>query len=300
MTELKIGMIGLDTSHCAAFAENLNKPETPHHVSGARVVQAFPGGTTACAVSRDRVQGFTASLRDTHGIRICGSIEEAAKGMDAFLLTSVDGRQHREQFEALSRFGKPVFIDKPLTCFGADARALADLSVRVGVPVFSSSSIRFTPVIGPAGIDLNGLQGVETFGPMSLLDDYPAFYWYGVHSADLLYAHLGRGCIEVTTFHEATQDIIVGRWPGGRLGVMRGLRLPGKNPFGRTLFNAEGVRSDLQPADGPPAFATMLTAIVDFFRTGKSPVALEETVEEMVFLEAAEQSWHQGGATVRL
>ncbi len=300
MTELKIGMIGLDTSHCAGFVENLNKPETPYHVSGARVVQAFPGGSAACAVSRDRVQGFTATLRDTHGIRICGSLEDAAKGMDAFLLTSVDGRQHREQFEALTRFGKPVFIDKPLTCSGADARALADLSIRVGVPVFSSSSIRFTPVIGPAGIDLTGLQGVETFGPMSLLDDYPAYYWYGIHSADLLYAHLGRGCKEVTTFHETTQDIIIGRWPEGRLGVMRGLRLTGKNPFGRTLFNSEGVRTDLQPADGPPAFAAMLMAIVDFFRTGKSPVALKETVEEMAFLEAAEQSWRQGGVTVRL
>jgi predicted dehydrogenase len=300
MTELKIGMIGLDTSHCGAFVENLNKPDTPHHVPGARVVQAFPGGSAACAVSRDRLQGFTTNLRDTQGIRICGSLEEAAKGMDAFLLTSVDGRQHLEQFEALARFGKPVFIDKPLTCSRADARALADLSIRSGVPVFSASSIRFTPGIGPDGLDRAGLQGVETFGPMSLLDDYPAFYWYGIHSVDLLYAHLGRRCIEVTTFHEATQDLIVGRWPEGRLGVVRGLRLPGKNPFGRTLFGAEGVRTDFQPTDGPPAFATMLMAIIEFFRTGTGPIELEETVEEMVFLEAAEQSWRQGGSTVRL
>lgn len=300
MADLKVGMIGLDTSHCAGFVGNLNQPQAPHHVPGARVIQAFPGGTSACAVSRDRVQGFTATLRDSHGIRLCDSIEETAKGMDAFLLTSVDGRQHLEQFEILARFGKPVFIDKPLACSGADARALADVSRRSGTPIFSASSIRFAPIIGPEGVDRAAIKGIEAFGPMSLLDDYPAYYWYGIHSAELLYAHLGRGCLEVTTFHEECQDLIVGRWSGGRLGTLRGLRLPGKNPFGRSLFEAEGVRSDLQPADGKPPFVVMLEAIVEFFKTGLSPIALEETVEEMVFLEAAELSWKRGGVPVRL
>lgn len=300
MTELKIGMIGLDTSHCAALVGNLNHSDVPHHIAGARVVQAFPGGSAACAVSRDRLQGYTAALRDSEGIRICDSIEEAAKGMDAFLLTSVDGRQHREQFEILARFGKPVFIDKPITCSGADARSLAELSVRTGVPVLSASSIRFAPGISPVGIDCAGLQGVETFGPMRILDDYPAYYWYGIHSVDLLYAHLGKGCLEVTAFHEETQDVVVGRWTGGRLGIMRGLRLAGANPFGRMLFGAEGVRCDLQPTDGLPAFSVMLAEIVKFFQTGISPIELDETVEEMVFLEAGEQSWRQGGKPVRL
>ncbi len=300
MPDMKIAMIGLDTSHCGGFVEHLNKPDHPHHVPGARVVQAFPGGSSACAVSRDRIQGFTAALRDQHGIRMCGSLEEATRGMDAFLLTSVDGRQHREQFEVLARAGKPVFIDKPLTCSAADARAIADLSRRTGVPFFSASSIRFTPAIGPEGLDIAALQGVETFGPMSLMDDYPPYYWYGIHSVDLLYAHLGRGCVEVTAFHETTQDVLVGRWSGGRVGMVRGLRLTGKNPFGRIAFGAEGVRSDLQPAEGPPPFAVMLKAIVEFWRTGRSPIPPEETVEEMAFLEAAEQSWKRGGTPVRL
>ena len=40
MTELKIGMIGLDTSHCPAFAGILNDPTNPHHISGGKICSA--------------------------------------------------------------------------------------------------------------------------------------------------------------------------------------------------------------------------------------------------------------------
>jgi hypothetical protein len=39
--DLRIGMIGLDTSHVVAFTELLNNPENPKHVPGGRVVAAF-------------------------------------------------------------------------------------------------------------------------------------------------------------------------------------------------------------------------------------------------------------------
>ena len=36
--ELRIGMIGLDTSHVTAFAALLNDPKTANHIAGARIV----------------------------------------------------------------------------------------------------------------------------------------------------------------------------------------------------------------------------------------------------------------------
>ncbi len=35
---LRLGMIGLDTSHVIAFTELLNDPHNPHYVPGAKVV----------------------------------------------------------------------------------------------------------------------------------------------------------------------------------------------------------------------------------------------------------------------
>ena len=46
MAELKVGMIGLDTSHVSAFVKLLNDPTNEFHVPGVRVVKAFPGGST--------------------------------------------------------------------------------------------------------------------------------------------------------------------------------------------------------------------------------------------------------------
>ena len=40
-SQLKLAMIGLDTSHCAAFANLLNNDRDRHHVPGARVEKAF-------------------------------------------------------------------------------------------------------------------------------------------------------------------------------------------------------------------------------------------------------------------
>ena len=61
---LRVGLIGLDTSHVVAFTQLLNDPTHPDHVPGARVVAAFKGGSPDVEASATRVDGFTATLRD--------------------------------------------------------------------------------------------------------------------------------------------------------------------------------------------------------------------------------------------
>jgi len=296
--ELKIGMIGLDTSHCGIFTRLLNDPGAEHHVPGGRVVAAYPGGSELCAVSRDRVGKFTAELRDELGIPIRDSIEDLAREADAFLLESVDGRQHLEQFRALAPLGKPVFIDKPLACSAADAREIAALSRREGTPVMSASSMRFG--VGIAGLAPQGspAQACEAFGPMPVLEDYPRYYWYGVHSADVLLSYMGRGCESVQAVSAPETDLLVGRWAGGRIGTARGLRFEGP-AFGCTVYTGAGA-SHGTLAPSPPPYASMLAEVMEFFKTGRSPIELAETVEVMAFLEAAEVSRGQGGTPVAL
>ena len=43
--EIRVGLIGLDTSHAVAFTQLLNDPARPDHVPGARVVAAFKQGS---------------------------------------------------------------------------------------------------------------------------------------------------------------------------------------------------------------------------------------------------------------
>src|SRR2546429_9000027 len=43
--DLRIGIVGTDTSHVTAFTKMLNDAAAPDHVAGARVVAAYKGGS---------------------------------------------------------------------------------------------------------------------------------------------------------------------------------------------------------------------------------------------------------------
>ena len=52
--EIRVGIIGTDTSHVTAFTKVLNDKSDPNHVPGARVVAAFKGGYRSCVLSVSR------------------------------------------------------------------------------------------------------------------------------------------------------------------------------------------------------------------------------------------------------
>ncbi len=298
MNELEVGMIGLDTSHCEGLIGVLNYPDAANHVPGARVVGAYPGGSQLCAVSRDRLGRFTEAIREKHGVRLYESIEDLGEHMDAFLLTSVDGRQHLEQFRMLCGFGKPVFIDKPLACSVADARAIAAVALETGTPWMSASSIRYATGISDLTEADDEVGSCEAFGTMPILEDYPGYFWYGVHGADLLFSYLGKGCRAVRALHEDEMDLLIGTWGDGRIGTVRGMRFTAYH-FGCTLFTQRGTLHGLA-GEEPPAHLLLARRIVKFLHTGESPIDPEETVEVMAFLDAAGRSRERGGEAVEL
>jgi predicted dehydrogenase len=298
MQAMKVGLIGLDTSHCEAFVNVMNAADGQYHVPGARVVGAYPGGSALCALSRDRLAKFTETLRDKHGIPMFESIEELGRHVDAFVLHSVDGRQHLEQFRILSRFGKPVFIDKPLACSAEDARQIAALALETRTPWMSASSIRYAAGIRGLTTPEDMVGSCEAFGTMPILDDYPTYFWYGVHGVDALFSYMGTGCRVVQTLHSDQTDLLIGTWEDGRIGTVRGMRFTAYH-FGCSVFTKKGTVHGLAQ-DQPPAHFLLVQEVVKFFQTGASPIAPEETLEVMAFLEAAGQSLSTGGRAVKL
>jgi hypothetical protein len=68
--ELRLGMIGLDTSHVIAFADLLHDTAHKNHVPGGRVVAAFKGGSPDIEASHTRVDRFTRELQEKHRVKI--------------------------------------------------------------------------------------------------------------------------------------------------------------------------------------------------------------------------------------
>ena len=291
MMAMKLGMVGLDTSHCVAFAKLLNEPENQFHVPGAKIVRAFPGGSQAFSSSRARVGTFTDELRAMK-VEIAGGIEDLA-GLDGYFLESVDGNQHLEQFRVLAEFGKPVFIDKPLACHYGDAAEIVRIAKANNIPIMTASAIRYAKGIDGLIDAGEAVESCEAFGPMALLDDYRDYFWYGIHSAEVLFSFMGKGCRSVQTFHTEKMDVMVGLWNDGRIGTLRGNRT-GANTFGCVITTDQATKAGVVSGE-VPFYAILLKKVIPFFQTGISPIDLSESLEIIAFLEAASQSLASGG-----
>jgi hypothetical protein len=294
--EVRIGMVGLDTSHVVAFTKLLNDPADKDHVAGAKVVAGFKGGSPDVAASATRVDGYTKELTEKWGIKLYDSIEEMAKNVDAILIESVDGRVHLEQARRALPFKKPVFIDKPVAASLRDAIEIYRLARQHGTPVFSSSPLRAAPgVAAVRKIDIGKQMGAFSYGPATLEPHHPDLFWYGIHATEMLFTVMGRGCERVSRTQTADTDVVTGVWSDGRVGTMRGNR-GGKAEYGVTVFGST-ANADARPTVSYPSH---VAGIVKFLQTGVAPVSPADTLEIIAFMEAADESKRRGGAPVSI
>ena len=298
--EIRIGMVGLDTSHVIAFTRLLNDKKHADHVPGAKVICAFKGGSPDVKASASRVDGFTNQLREKFGVEIVGSIPELCRKVDAVMLESVDGRPHLEQSRPIFAAGKRVFIDKPLAGSYKDAREIVKLSKESGTPFFHASSVRFYDSIRKlkGHPSVGKIVGCQTWSPASLEPHHPDLFWYGIHGVEALYSLMGPGCETVQRTHVADTDVVVGRWKDGRVATFRGMR-SGKRGYGAVAYGEKGIRSS-RDVEGKNSYRNLVVEIVKFFKTGVSPVSSEEMLEVMAFMAAADLSKEREGAAVRL
>jgi predicted dehydrogenase len=290
---IRIGMIGLDTSHVTAFTETINNPPANGHVPGAKVIAAFKGGSPDIESSISRVDGYTKTLAEKYGVEICDSIEAVCEKVDAVMIESVDGRPHLEQARKVIAAKKILFLDKPVGGSLKDAIEIYRLAKEAGVPVFSSSSLRFaksTQAVRNGSI--GKLSYAQTTSPASLEPHHPDLYWYGVHGCEALFTVMGSGCESVK--RGTTEDgkiEVTGTWKGGRTGIFR----EGKGYSG----TAKGEKGEAKIGnfDG---YQPLVAEVVKFFKTKKPPVTPEETIELFAFMEAADESKRRGGDEVTI
>ncbi len=309
-TAIRVGLIGLDTSHAGAFTQLLNDESRADHVPGARVVAAFKGGSPDVEASANRIEKFTAEIRDKWKIEIVPTIEELINKVDAVIILSVDGRKHLEQARPVLDARKRLFVDKPFAASTRDALDMVRLAREHNTILFSSSSLRFNDDVVAIKADprVSEVKGAITWGPATLEPHHPDLFWYGIHAVEMLFTYMGPGCERVTRVHTAGADLASCTWKDGRIGTVRGMR-DGASAYGQVVFGPKAVvtapaaaTASAQGTNGNPpkrsSYYGLVSAMVEFFRTGKAPVPLQETLEIMAFMEAADLSKARNGAAV--
>lgn len=293
--ELRIGIIGLDTSHAVAFTELLNAANAEPDLAGCRVVAAYPKGSPDIESSTSRVPGYIEAVKK-HGVEIVDSIDELLKRVDAVLLETNDGRPHLAQALPVFKAGKPVFIDKPVAGSLKDAVAIYRAASESKTPVFSSSSLRFAKGAQEIrGGAIGEVLGCDAYSPCPTESTHPDLFWYGIHGVETLFTVMGPGCETVTRITSPDMDVVVGRWKDGRIGTFRGIR-KGKTDYGGMAFGKDKI----QPVGPFGGYRPLLVEIVKFFRTGTPPVSAEETLQIYAFMEGADESKRQNGVPVNI
>ena len=292
---LRIGIIGLDTSHAIAFTKEFNQEPAAAELANCRVVAAYPYGSRDIESSSSRIPGYTKTVQDM-GVEIVDSIDALLSQVDCVLLETNDGKPHLEQALKVFKAGKPVFIDKPVGSNLSEVVAIYRAAKEHNVPMFSSSSLRYISGIDAIKSPAFGkVLGCQTYSPCSLEPSHTDLYWYGIHGVEALYACMGKGCVKVR--HESTPqaELATGQWDDQRLATFRGIK-SGKSGYGGIAFGEKQVL----PLGDYAGYKPLLVQIATFFQTKKAPIDASETIELYAFMQAAMESKNQGGKYVNI
>ena len=291
----RIVIIGLDNSHSVAFTKSLNGINPSEKYNGFRIVAAYPQGSADIESSVKRIPGYIEEVKKM-GVEIVNSIQALLEKVDYILLETNDGRPHLDQALQVIKAGKTLFIDKPVAGTLHDTIAIYKAAKENNVPIFSSSSLRYMETAQDAANGKVGkILGADTYSPATLEKTHPDFFWYGIHGVEILYTVMGSGCKQITRTNTDNTDIVVGVWNDGRVGTFRGTRT-GTHDYGGTAYGEKG-NLVLGPFKG---YDNLLDKIIEFFKSGISPVSNEETLEIYTFMEAADKSKRKNGKPILL
>jgi predicted dehydrogenase len=262
--DLRLGILGSDTSHVTAFTRILNDPQHPKHVPGARVVALYKRHSPDIASSAAHKEDYAAEVQEKWSVRLEPTVESLIAAVDGVLVETVDGRPHLALAKAVIAAGKPVFIDKPVAGSLRDAIEIYRCAREAKVPVFSSSVYRFYESLQALkATDPGTIRSVISVGPATLEPTHPDLFWYAVHPAEALFAVLGPGCKSVTRIQTESCEVVTGVWEDGRIGILHGLR-NGPSFHKVTVYGTKAVTEQkMEPHDYSP----LVREIVKFFHS---------------------------------
>ncbi len=280
---LRIGMVGVNTSHADAFARIFNgTADEPPRLDSGKVVAIWGNPDDP-----ERV----ANLTETHSIE--SAVSDPAKmigSVDAVLVVddTGGGALHAGLARPFLEAGLPVFIDKPMTTAYADAVALFDLADAHNAPLLSCSALRFAVEIEAAR---NALAAVGTLSSIVSVGPGDWFY-YGVHAVELMGVVAGTGASWVHRHTLLDKDITVIGYEDGPAAVVETLR-DAAYVFHLTAFGADGFTT-VHVEDAIGFYTNTMRAFATMAETGIAPLRREQTLEVIAILEAGNRSAERG------
>jgi predicted dehydrogenase len=283
--QLRVGLVGVNTSHASAYARLLNEHDV---AEGARITWVWGG-----ELRPDQPDAET--LASTYDIpQVVSEPTDLLDTTDLVLVVddTGGGANHVPLARPFVAAGVPTFVDKPMAVDLAEAVSLFELAAEKGTPVTSSSALRFAVELEAERRrfeDLGALSSVVSVGPGE-------WYYYGVHAVEQLYALVGPGVEWVQRLTWPDRDVAVLSYADGPTAVVQTLR-DAAYCFHLTAYGAKGLHA-VRINDANGFYGAQMRAAVAMARTGKPPIEPRETIELLAVLRAGVLSAERGGARV--
>lgn len=299
MGDIKVGIIGLDTSHSVEFPRRMNAPDCDARlkVPGLRATTClrFPS-----IYQKEEGQDKRQKQLEDWGIKVTTDLNEAVKDCDALMLEINNPSLHLQYFEKCASLGKPIFLDKPFAENLASGKKIVEIAKKNNTKFFTGSSLRFTPMIIDACVKIPKPDFVTVFGSIGGAPD-PSIklpellVWYGVHTFELLEKAMGKGAISVFTKQDEIGLVSIVQYPDKRRGIVElSNQVWLYGGFLRTKDNkAENFVIEV-PYMVHDAVTDILKATKKFFEGGSMPVDIEDSVEILAVQDAAARSLVSG------
>jgi len=283
-SELKVAVIGLDTSHSVEFVKRLQAPDCPpdQKVDGLRAVSCMRFETPfQNKVGLDTRQ----QMLESWGVKVTESFAAAVKGCDAILLEINDPAFHLAYVRKAVRCGKPIFIDKPLAATFKEGVKILALLKKNNIRAMSCSSLRFAAELEQALAAVPHPRFANVAGAYGKAPAGDSLIWYGVHAFEMLQRAMGRGAVRVLASETEAGVVAIVDYPGGRQGVVE------VRPFwhycGRVMSNEKVEQFTV---DAGKIYAAQMRAVAAFLHGGDAPLAMEDALEVLAMMETARRS----------
>ncbi|MBP2242255.1 hypothetical protein J2Z40_002829 [Cytobacillus eiseniae] len=279
---MKIGLIGLDTSHSEIFTRLLNDSSDPHHVAGGTITHAFPVFSEDLPISRDRFLHYKEIVENKYKVKIVENIDLFMKSVDAVLLATVDGRNHLLWLKNIVHYKKPIFIDKPIVMSSDELKTVVELSENFQTPIMSSSSLRYAQSI--TNKETSDIVSAYIYGPLPQQQAMPGYFWYGIHSLEMIVTLFGTDIVTIKKEKYENYELLYLTFATNRQVIFRG-DYDWHNRFGGIIHYKEQIETFKLWQDEQPYYRNLLVEIIAFFNTSKSPVSLDETAQIIKLIE---------------
>jgi hypothetical protein len=197
--------------------------------------------------------------------------------VDCFMILAPSNpEKHLELCQRVFQFAKPTYVDKTFAPDLATARTIFDLADKHGVPVQTTSALRYTNVQAHA----------KTSAPLHMIawGGGSSFEEYAIHPVELVVSCMGPGATSLMRRGAGKYSQLLINFGDDRSATVNVYASEG-TPYAAAVTDEKGTK--LIEVETSKLFVDTAAAVLDFLETGKPNIERAESLMVRRILDAA-------------